>query len=155
MMKRFNLLYLSLFLVLLFMVPNIFAQKAEQKAVHSISLSPKFVQIKDAFNYGLNFNGLNLEVGYLLEKKSESHLFTYSANLAFGANYNNGIGLFWQFKPVDIFYGFDISNKKDNIIFIGPYFQTFYNWQLYPELQSGQMFWLFSFKLEPLIQRNK
>jgi len=75
--------------------------------------------------------------------------FSYSADLSFGPSYKNGIGLLWQFKPIDVFYGFRISLKNKHQIYIGPYFHAAYNWELFPELQSGHMFWFSSFEIGP------
>ena len=76
-------------------------------------------------------------------------MLSYAPGLTFGANFSKGVGLAWHFKPIDIWYGFKVNKDIPRPLFVGAYFITDYNWQLYPELQSGHMFWWSSFELGP------
>jgi hypothetical protein len=137
--------------VILMFSSNLSAQDTIKKSIHSISLKSQFFQFKDEFNYGLVFSGLNLAGWYSLEKTNEKSTFKYTPELSFGANYSKGVGLAWGIVPIDIFYGFQTKNIKNYPLTIGAYFTTDYNWQLYPELQSGHMFWFTSIEIGPQV----
>lgn len=144
-------LFIFLFLGIALIHGKMVAQKVNQKPPskrHSISLKTEFIQLKDQFNYGLVFNGLNLGIDYSFTKSFGNGLLEYGAGLGFGANYNKGIGLSWRLKPIDIFYGRKINAKN---IYPGAYFASNYQWQLYPELQSGHMFWFTAIEIGPQI----
>ncbi len=136
-------------LSVLFFITNLKAQDSTRGTDHSIHLKTQFFQIKDKFNYGLVFNGLNLVIGYSLIKTLDEHTFSYTPDFAFGANYNKGIGVALHFKPVDLYYGFMINKNLSKLVTVGPYFAINYRWQMYSELQSGHMFWFTSLELGP------
>jgi hypothetical protein len=135
-----------LFQVLLINLILGFGLPANSQSVHSISFKPQYFQIKESFNYGLVHDGLNLGVEYTLTKRTENIMFSYSPEFSFGINYAQGVGMAWYLQPVDIFYGWKIGKHN---LFIGPYFSMNYQWQLYPELQSGHLYWYSSFELGP------
>lgn len=116
---------------------------------HTLTLKTQYLQIKDEFNYGLTFQGPNLGIEYALVKSLKKSMFSYTPDLTFGANFSKGVGLAWHFRPVDVYYGFKVSNDPPRPLYIGAYFATDYNWQLYPELQSGQLFWWSAFEIGP------
>jgi hypothetical protein len=118
---------------------------------HLITFSSQFFQIKDEFNYGLVFNGLNVACTYTYIFSSEKYTVIYNSRLGLGANFNKGVGIDLRLKPVDFFYG-----KPSNFYFItfGAYYSINYQWELYPELQSGHMFWLTSMEIGPRLIMN-
>lgn len=128
---------------------NSIAQDSIKQTIHSASLKTQFFQIKDVFNYGLIFNGLNFVGRYSFEKTTEKTTIIYNPEFSFGANFNKGVGLAWGFIPIDFFIGSNINGSKSKPFIFGGYFLTNYNWQLYPELQSGQMFWFTSIEIGP------
>ncbi len=130
-------------------------QTSDWKKAHFISFKTQFFQIKDGFNYGLAHSGLNLAAGYSFEKTSEKRSFSYAADLAFGANFNKGVGLAWHLKPVEFFYGYRVNKSESWPVILGPYFSTNYHWQLYPELQSGHMFWFTALEVGPRVILSK
>ena len=97
----------------------------------------KFIQIKEEANYGLVNRGLNLQCGYFQRNNRPNFLLDFRGDFSFGANYRQGIGLFWQLKPIDI----HIAKGKEKTSSTGPYASMNYQFQLYPELQSGHLFW--------------
>jgi len=127
------------------------AQDSIRKKSHYATFKSQFFQIKDEFNYGLVFSGLNLVFEYTFILDLKKNTFQYTPAFAFGVDYNKGIGLAWTFKPVDVFYGFRINSNDTKPLTIGPYISTNYFWQLYPELQSGHMFWFSSIEIGPRI----
>ncbi len=125
------------------------AQESFRTKENFISFNPQFFQVKDKFNYGLAHSGLNLNLGYAFVRTTDKNTISYSPDLAFGANYKQGVGLAWHFRPIDLYYGINLTHDNTKIIILGPYFATNYNWQLYPELQSGHMFWFTSIEAGP------
>lgn len=118
----------------------------QDSSQHQLSIGLNGIQIKDQFNYGLVFNGLDLSVGYIYTRTFETSRLQYEADLRFGANFNKGVGLNWRFMPVDLFWGASLPNRPG---YIGGYFADIYAWQLYPELQSGHLFWMTSMEIGP------
>lgn len=117
--------------------------------MHSLTLKTAFFQIKDDFTYGLVFNGVNLSGRYSFEKNTEKATLMYAPEISFGANYNIGVGLALGFVPIDVFYGYKTKVSPSKPIVVGAYFSTNYNWQFYPELQGGHMYWFTSFEIGP------
>ena len=132
-----------------FFSPMLPAQDTAINRDHSLSLNTQFIQIKDEFNYGLVFNGLNLSIRYSFVKTSDRYTLSYAPDLAFGANFKKGIGVAVLFLPVNLFYGMRINKSVIGPLTIGPYFTTNYQWHVYPELQSGHMFWFTSLEAGP------
>lgn len=128
------------------------AQDASRKKEHRLSFKSQFIQIKEEFNYGLVHRGLNLAGEYSFSLLTEKNEFSYRAELGFGANYNQGLGMIWSLKPLDLYYGFRIKTNHNLAITIGPYLAGYYMWQLYPELQSGHMFWISSYEIGPRLE---
>ena len=128
------------------------AQDTGNKTEHTLSFKSQYVQIKDEFNYGLVNRGLNLVGEYTLVSHMDNNIFSYQADLGFGVNYNRGVGMMWSLKPFDFFYGFRLNNNPDMPVTLGPYLSDYYKWFLYPELQSGHMFWLSSYEVGPRFQ---
>lgn len=156
---KFNILFfrqyktfLSVLIITFLFASNIQSQVKDSVPVknNEIVLKNQFFQIKDNFNYGLVHTGLTLKMAYQHEVEIQNNFLSYRPELGFGANYRKGIGLIWQLKPIDFFYGNKITNNYGHFI-CGLYGTTNYNWQLYPELQSGHMFWNTSFEVGPQI----
>lgn len=143
---------LTILLAILCSTLTLKAQDAERKKQHRLSFKSQFIQIKEEFNYGLVHRGLNLAGEYTYTQQNEKNVFSYRAELGFGANYNQGLGMIWSLKPLDLYYGFRIKSKHNLLITIGPYLTGYYKWQLYPELQSGHMFWISSYETGPRVE---
>jgi len=125
------------------------AQETGQKLIHQVSFKTQFMEIKDVYNYGLAHRGLNLAGAYTLTSASDRNTFSYDAEIGFGVNYNQGVGMAWSFKPFDLFYGLRLNDNPNLILMLGPYMSGYYQWQLYPELQSGHMLWFSSYETGP------
>ena len=117
----------------------------------TIAIEPQFFQLKDQKNYGLAFNGGNISVGYTLQKQSGNNLFHYDADFGFGAGFSKGIaGINFHLKPAGISYCFPVVQGEKATLYIGPYLTMNYNFQLYPELQSGHALWFTFYDLGPM-----
>ena len=139
---------ISIAILFLFAVEGM-TQEQTRDLRHRVSFRPQYVSIKDAYNYGLAHHGLNLAGAYSLTSASDESVFSYETEIGFGANYNQGLGLAWTFKPFDFFYGFRLNNNPDLTLVLGPYLSGNYRWHLYPELQSGHMLWFSSYEIVP------
>ena len=115
----------------------------------TITYKMQFNQYKDEFNYGLVYNGINLGCRYAYEIESNNNLFAVSPEFGFGANFNKGVGLAWRFRPIDLFYGWEVTKINDKSFFLGGYLATNYGVQLYPELQSGHSLWMTTVEIGP------
>ena len=145
-MNRIAPIVLLIFMILL--SSNLLGQNiaTEMKKSHSITFETQFTQVKDEFNYGLVYSGIKLVAGYRFDKISEKNVFEYTPEIGFGGIFNKGAGFAWEFKPIDIFYGYKIGSKS---LTIGAYFSTNYQWQQYSELQGGRLFWFSSIEVGP------
>ena len=119
---------------------------------HSFLLNISFVQVKDQFNYGLSFSGMNLEGDYELQYSTTRLDLSYGTELGMGAVHNKGVGILLGLKPLDGFAGFRLINDPGCKLSLGPYLSASYMWQLYPELQSGHLFWFSSYELGPRLR---
>ena len=97
------------------------AQDSQKLTEHKVSFKSQYIQIKDEFNYGLVNRGLNLVGEYTLVSHMDNNKFMYQAELAFGANYNQGVGMIWSLKPFDLNYSFSLNENADLPISLGPY----------------------------------
>lgn len=120
--------------------------EASNRSVNKISFKTQFIQIKDEFNYGLVYSGINLAAAYTFIKITEKSIWDYNPEIAFGATFNKGAGFSWRFKPIDLYYGRKLKSKP---ITIGAYFATDYQWQQYSELQGGRLFWFSVIEVGP------
>jgi hypothetical protein len=125
------------------------AKKPAASSSHSLLFSPQFIQIKDAFNYGLVYSGLNLELGYAYRIDRDKSRLTYEAELGFAGVWNKGGGMAWHFKAADLSYGLRINPESALPVYIGPYAAVNYRWQRYPELQGGHLFWFTAMEFGP------
>ncbi|MFO7889873.1 MAG: hypothetical protein R6V04_05995 [bacterium] len=144
-MHRHIKIILSLIMIIL--TTSVKAQDIDINNKQFIHLKLQHSQTKDTFTYGLVFKGVNFVIGYSLIKKTEQRIFFCSPDLTLGINSNKGVGLSFQFTPIDLGYGFQLNDSKISPVFLGPSVATHYRWNLYPEIQSGQMYWFTSIEL--------
>jgi hypothetical protein len=110
----------------------------------------RIFQVKDEKNYGLVFNGGMLNTSYLLRRHSGNHLFNYKVDFGFGPSFAKGIaGINFKLNPVKIDYCFRLAGNSSFSLYLGPYAGINYQFQLYPELQSGHMLWFTFYDLGP------
>ena len=69
----------------------------------NLDISIRYFQLKDQKNYGLVFNGGNLELAYSLQKAIEHKILQYQAVFGFGPGFSKGIAsINFRLKPVDL-----------------------------------------------------
>ncbi|MFC2090355.1 hypothetical protein ACFLT1_06220 [Bacteroidota bacterium] len=106
------------------------------------------MQIQDEFSYDLVYSGINLLAGYQFTRLSERNLLVFNPEIGFGGIFNKGAGFAWEFKPVDIYYGY---KARSDYFTAGAYITSNYHWQQYPELQGCRLFWFSSIELGPKV----
>uniref|UniRef100_UPI00404A3AC9 hypothetical protein n=1 Tax=Fulvivirga sp. TaxID=1931237 RepID=UPI00404A3AC9 len=145
---------LILIVVFTMSVSRLIAQDSVTAAISTITFKTQYIQIKDQINYSMVFNGLNFVTRYASQKRFENSILIYSSELSFSANSNKGIGFAAGLIPVNVFYGFKGNPSERTALICGMYFKADYDWQLYPELQSGHMFWFTSLEIGSQIILN-
>jgi hypothetical protein len=117
-----------------------------------LTLGLPFFQIADEFNYGLVHNGAAINVEYRFGRVKRDQQLELSSKLSIGLNGNHGLGADLRVTPLDIFFGKTWSTSRDIDITLGAYTSFNYSWQLYPQLQSGHMFWMTNYELGPRLR---
>jgi hypothetical protein len=140
-MKKTHIL---IFIISFFLLPlcNRTAAQNMPRAKHSsIFVSSGFFQIKEEENLGMVFNAPQISVGFTHERPLKNHILTYQNRIALGPVFSrNMMGAFLNVKPVDLFYGVNITEKSARL-YLGPTVKIDYNFQIYPDLHSGFPFW--------------
>lgn len=112
----------------------------QTKTLKTTFIKGGFSQIKESANFGLVFKGCEAGVGMNREFYSEQGLLTYSNELTVNILFSHEIpGICFYLKPVDLAYRFKLP-LADNFYF-GPSLKLEYNYQLFPDLQSGFDYW--------------
>lgn len=138
-----NIVKILAVLFLLFLCSKSFAQEK----MSSYFISADFIQIKETENLGLVFKGPKLDAGLKFEIPIDNNLFVYQNSIGIGLEFSRGmLGLHFNFKPAELFYGYNISHNKLKI-FLGPSLKAEYNVQLYPYLKGGQPYWFTNYYL--------
>ncbi len=128
------------------------AKPQEDKPASYLDFGAGFFQLKDGKNYGLVFNGGMFNTGYSLRNQGSNHLFNYSVDFGFGPSFAKGIaGMNFKLNPLNIDYCFRIAGNDSYRLYLGPYAGMNYQFQLYPELQSGHMLWFTFYDMGPRI----
>lgn len=110
------------------------------------SLSLNFLQVKEGLNYGLVFRGPGLQYGRYWQWENESQIIGYQADGGLCFTESRGIiGFNLHLMPVRASYLRKIGTAKK--LSLGLSITGEYNWQMYPDLQSGYSFWFTHFSL--------
>jgi hypothetical protein len=132
---------LHLFVLLFFILLSSGVLHA-QKRSHVFSLSPDFVQVKEDLNRGMVFDGAQLHFRYTYKKYYSSAEFRYQAGLSWGMAFNLGMGATqFHFGLADLSYLKNIYKTDKHILKLGGTITDNYNFNRYPDLQSGHLFW--------------
>lgn len=142
-MKLSTRFYKRTFLILAIFWTFLVSGQVPLKTNH-IAFKTQFFQVKDAFNYGLVYSGMSLAGSYMFSEINENRMFKYTPDVSLGICFSKGAGLNIHFKPADFYLGWQFGPAAPGSFVLGPYILTDYNWQTYPDLQSGHMFWFSS-----------
>lgn len=109
-----------------------------------------FFQVKDEKNYGLVFNGGKVDFSYIWRGTVGNSQINYRGDFGFGPSFSKEIaGINIKINPLNLDYSFQLVNKPSARLFLGPYASMNYQFQLYPELQSGHALWFTFYDLGP------
>jgi hypothetical protein len=109
------------------------------KQTHIIVIS--FLQLKDDFNLGMVFNGVQPEYRYGISWKIGESELLYQPKIAFGAAFSRGMtGYQINFAPVNVSWVIPFYNRDGHTLKAGTNFAANYSYQMYPDLHSGHLF---------------
>ena len=119
-----------------------FAQQTSPQKSKNWIIRTSYFQVKDQHNFGLVFDGATINFGYRSKREYKQSTLVYEGWLGVGPGFSKGMTMIHsQFKPVDLFYGFDIANSETSKLILGPYFSANYHYQFYPETHGGTTLW--------------
>ncbi len=138
---KHHIIVISVLLFSAFSASKMLSQSLENKS-HVLYFDLKYFQNKDGHNYGLVFNGPELDLGYKYHSYHQNNLLEYHASLGAGGAWSRGMAsIHVFFDPFHVFYGFRISDDTKFPIYIGPYVSATYQYHLYPETHGGITSW--------------
>jgi len=120
---------------------------------HQISISNN--QLKDELNNGLLFVGSNLSYQFGYEGENGNILKIFSCSLDIGLlNRKELKGYNLNLVPLKYYYGVDIWKNEKMTVFLGGYAEMLYQFQLYPDLQMGNIHWTTLYSISPKLIAN-
>lgn len=135
---KFRLLAFAMFVILF--TPSVIAQDSARFRTTFVSLS--YLQIKESENYGLVFRGPSIDAGMNWTFPHHQNAWLYEFKIGLGAPFSKGIiAMHINVKPLEMAYAWKIPVQNVGLR-IGPALKMEYNFQYYPDLQSGYYFWL-------------
>lgn len=100
-----------------------------------------FNQVNEGANFGLTFRGPGLNYGMSWNSVNEKRYFTYEYELGVGILFSKQIPApGFYLKPFDLAYMFSMP-FPEKCLYLGPIMKLEYNYNLYPDLQSGFDYW--------------
>jgi hypothetical protein len=120
----------------------IFSGKMAYAQNNAIAVSAGFMQLKEGFNQGIVFNGLQINAQYQHYWGFSTVELSYNPKLALGSLFSRGmIAIDIHFVPVDISCLKSIFKTNKHSIKGGINFASNYSYQEYPDLHSAHLFW--------------
>ena len=114
---------------------------AQERKTHENVVSLNYLQVDEELNYGLVFRGPGLSYSFAAETENRKRLVNYSCNFGFTYLETRKIAAGnLQFVPFRLKYL--CKPFSDTSFYIGPYLIGEYNYEVYPDLQSGFSYWL-------------
>jgi hypothetical protein len=105
-----------------------------------------YKQVKESANFGLVFNGANLNYGHYWAKSVNNRIISIENEIGVSIPFSKGIpALDVYLKPVEASFLFCTNGK--NSFGGGPLIKFEYNYTLYPQLQSAFDYWFTNFSL--------
>lgn len=117
---------------------------------HSIGLIIANLQVKESLNLGLVFIGPQFDLQYGFTKTIHKHILKYEAEVGGAILKSRKMeGFNIHFKPLDFSYFYMVMQTKKSQLSVGGNLLLNYNYQLYPDLQGGQSYWLSQIQISP------
>jgi hypothetical protein len=127
----------------------IFAQvSAQDKAfIRNSFITAGYNQINEGANFGLIFRGPGLNYGMTWSSTNEKRYITYEYELGVGILFSRQIpALGFYLKPFDLAWLIKMPSGEKKL-YLGPLLKLEYNYNLYPDLQSGFDYWFTNLSL--------
>jgi len=119
---------------------------------HSHSIVIGFLQLKDQLNFGMVFNGVQLEYRYGLHWKIHDHEILYQPKLGVGVGFNREMqGYQINIAPINVTWTMPFYDQNGHTIRAGANFIMDYNYQAYPRLHDANLFWTSEIGFSPVI----
>jgi len=108
-----------------------------------LSVSTEFMQIKDKINQGLVFNGPQLSVSWHKLWSFSYFEMIYRPQIGIGAGFTRGItSIALSIKPADLDFMCSVWKYGERqTLKMGINLKANYNYQVYPGLHGGHLFW--------------
>ena len=124
-----------LFLFLILSVPGICKSQTvkvkDQYVVFGLS------QIRESMNYGFVFSGPVIKYGRDWQWLMPDYRIELESSLGLSVVFKKGTGIDFHLTPLNFNYLFKLSD----LLWLGPGIMTGYNYEFYPDLQTGHDFW--------------
>lgn len=140
MVMQKSILYACILLALVQFSQNALSQS--DSLHHRDKISLELLQIKESQNGGHVFTGSQLQYAHEWTWESSETVSTLKSQIGAGAVFSRGIlGVNFHLMPAEWLYKWNVAPS----LFIGTVLAADYNYQLYPELQSGVSYWFSQF----------
>ena len=137
-------------LVLFLFITALAPLHGQVRQTHSIVLG--FLQIRDQFNLGMVFNGIQLEYRYGVLWKIYDTEMLFQPKIAVGAAFNRGItGIQIRCVPVNVTWIMPFYESAQHSLKGGFTVTGDYSFQMYPGLHNGHLFWMTEIGFSPLV----
>jgi len=123
---------------------GIASSQMDKSHFHAVTLN--FLQIKEELNYGMVFRGLGLGYAYSAQWQNDKNLLGYEARFSFSILDTRDI-LAPSINVVPVRLDYLFKMETNDRFCIGPFFTMEYNFEMYPDLQSGYSFWFTHYSL--------
>jgi hypothetical protein len=125
----------QLFLFLILSVAGIC--KSQTVTVNDQYVVAGLSQIRESMNYGFVFNGPMIKYGREWQWQMPDDRIELESSLGLSAVFKKGPGIDFSLTPLNFNYMFKLSD----LLWLGPGIMTGYNYDFYPDLQTGHDFW--------------
>lgn len=119
---------------------------SQELKTHEHAVMLNFLQIKEEMNYGLVFRGPGLGYTYSASWENSRRIIDVEPRVDLTVPFAKGI-IAASFNLVPVMFDYLFKMGKAGRIRVGPYAIAEYNYELYPDLQSGYSFWYTNFSL--------
>jgi hypothetical protein len=120
--------------------------RSQETNIQTHTIYFNYLQIKEGMNYGLVFRGPGIGYAYIDQYQNKNRIFAYEGRFNFSVPMTRDI-MAMSFNVVPLKLDYLFRTGAEGKVCVGPYLVTEYNYQLYPDLQSGYSFWLTHYSL--------
>lgn len=132
------------FIIGLILLAGLARSQETKLQTHTVALN--FLQIKDQMNYGLVFRGPGLGYAYTAQWQNPKRIMAYEGRFTLLAPLARGV-VAMAYNVVPVRFDYLFKTGADGKVCVGPYAILEYNYELYPDLQSGYSFWFTNYSL--------